>query len=223
MVGAFEKSQKYLEIHTTDEMSRLLLRLRREHGKSQRQLGRALGLTLEQVVEMEKRYATIPFGAIFQQMLALYGVSLRISRQYEPPPGAYLHDALREYLPRVGEDMRAFYVRMEHAPLQSIFEELKNLKLRIWFKAEEYQPYMYKLFRVRTREGKSTTVSVDTRIVRKALWSLAGGREVAHLVRETSLTFDKTQHNESRSLHVRRCLLDAIAAADQLYEGQVRH
>jgi uncharacterized protein (UPF0128 family) len=119
--------------------------------------------------------------------------------------------------------MQEFYNRMEHAPLQSIFEELKTQKLRIWLKIEEYQPYMYKLFRVRTREGKSTTVSVDPRIVRKALWSLAGGREVAHLVREISLAFDKTKHNESRSLHVRRCLLDAIAAADQLYEGQVLH
>ena len=223
MVESFENNSKYLEIHDAYEMGRLLLKLRREQGKSQRELGRALRLTLEQVVEMEKQYETIPFGAIFQPMLALYGVSLTISRQYEPPPGAYLYEALCEFLPHVRGSMRAVSSYLKDAPLQGIFQELKSQNLRIWLRIEEYVPYSFKLFRAKTQEGMSTTVSVDPRLLRTALWSLGGGRAVAQIVRESSLAFDKAKHNESRSRHVQRNLLEAIAAADKLFEEGVLH
>lgn len=70
--------------------------------------------------------------------------------------------------------------------------------------------YTYKLFRVKHQDGKSTTVSVDPVLVTAAIKALGDQKEVARLVREASLRYNKAEDNCSRSRFVQRQLMSHI-------------
>lgn len=71
--------------------------------------------------------------------------------------------------------------------------------------------YLYKLFRVKGSDGRSTTVSVDPVLVQAAMRVL-GDKEVARFIREASLRYSKTE-GCSRSRHVQRELLRLISGS----------
>lgn len=73
--------------------------------------------------------------------------------------------------------------------------------------------YTYKLFRVKHRDGKSTTVSVDPVLVTEAVKVLGDSKAVGKLVREASLRYIKEIDQCSRSRYVTRQLMDFIATA----------
>lgn len=77
--------------------------------------------------------------------------------------------------------------------------------------AGERSSYTYKLFRVRTHEGKSTTVSVDPALVQKACEVLGGTRPVGAAIRSYSIAYQPGTAEMSRSRYVSRRLLDTIA------------
>lgn len=77
--------------------------------------------------------------------------------------------------------------------------------------AGERSSNTYKLFRVRTHDGKSTTVSVDPALVQKACEVLGGTRPVGAAIRSYSIAYQPDSEGMSRSRFVSRRLLDAIA------------
>lgn len=77
--------------------------------------------------------------------------------------------------------------------------------------AGERSSYTYKLFRVRTHDGKSTTVSVDPALVQKACEVLGGTRPVGAAIRSYSIAYQPGIAGMSRSRYVSRRLLEAIA------------
>lgn len=79
--------------------------------------------------------------------------------------------------------------------------------------ARERSSYTYKLFRVRTHDGKSTTVSVDPALVQKACDLLGGTRPVGAAIRSYSIAYQPGTAGMSRSRYVSRRLLDTIADA----------
>jgi hypothetical protein len=70
--------------------------------------------------------------------------------------------------------------------------------------------YTYKLFRVKNRNGLSTTVSVDPVLVAVAVRTLGDTGTVARLIRQASVQYDKAVHDCSRSRFVQRQLLSHI-------------
>lgn len=73
--------------------------------------------------------------------------------------------------------------------------------------------YTYKLFRVKGRDGRSTTVSVDPILVIAAIKALGDSRTVGQRVREASLRYSRADESCSRSRFVGRQLLALIQAA----------
>jgi hypothetical protein len=73
--------------------------------------------------------------------------------------------------------------------------------------------YTYKLFRVKHRDGKSTTVSVDPVLVTTAVTVFGDKKRVGEIVRESSLLYDKATDKCSRSRYVTRALTEALTAA----------
>lgn len=73
--------------------------------------------------------------------------------------------------------------------------------------------YTYKLFRVKNRDGKSTTVSVDPIVVAAAIKVLGDRKTVGQCIREASLHYSKGDDGCSRSRFVHRQLLAHIHAA----------
>lgn len=77
--------------------------------------------------------------------------------------------------------------------------------------AKKKTTYTYKLFRVKHKDGKSTTVSVDPVLVTAAIKVLGDTKEVGRLVREASLQYAKETDKCSRSRYVSRQLMERIA------------
>lgn len=77
--------------------------------------------------------------------------------------------------------------------------------------AGERSSYTYKLFRVRTHDGKSTTVSVDPALVQRACEVLGGTRPVGAAIRSYSIAYQPGTADMSRSRYVSRKLLETIA------------
>lgn len=79
---------------------------------------------------------------------------------------------------------------------------------------ERKTEYTYKLFRVKRRDGRSTTVSVDPVLVSVAIRAVGDARSVARLVRRASLRYDEAKEDCSRSRFVQRELVLMIRAAE---------
>lgn len=74
--------------------------------------------------------------------------------------------------------------------------------------------YVYKRFRVKKSDGKSTTVSVDPALVIKACQTMGSLNSVGKAVRDAALSFDATDtKGKNRSAHVSQCLQDLVANA----------
>ena len=72
--------------------------------------------------------------------------------------------------------------------------------------------YIYKRFRVKKADGKSTTVSVDPALVIKACQTMGSLNSVGKAVREAALSFDATDtKGKNRSAHVSQCLQSLVS------------
>lgn len=69
--------------------------------------------------------------------------------------------------------------------------------------------YTYKLFRVKSQDGRSTTISIDPVLVTAATKTLGDTATVGQFIREASLRYNKAAQNCSRSRFVQRELLAA--------------
>ena len=74
-------------------------------------------------------------------------------------------------------------------------------------------PYTYKLFRVKNRDGMSTTVSVDPVLATTAAAVFGDTKRVGQIAREASLMYDREEAKCSRSRFVSRALTEAVTAA----------
>lgn len=71
--------------------------------------------------------------------------------------------------------------------------------------------YYYKLFRVKRKDGRVTTVSVDPVLVTKACQVIGSLREVGKIVREAAYEYEKTPEVSSCSRYVSRQLMEVVA------------
>lgn len=72
--------------------------------------------------------------------------------------------------------------------------------------------YMYKLYRVRSKVGKVTTVSLDPHLVIRAIRAIGSDKQVGDLVRAAAAEWDESNTEiRSRSRFVQRRLLDYVA------------
>ena len=77
--------------------------------------------------------------------------------------------------------------------------------------------YIYKRFRVKKADGKSTTVSVDPELVIKACQTLGSLASVGKIVREAALSFESEAEGKgkNRSAHVSKRLQEMVVAASK--------
>lgn len=71
--------------------------------------------------------------------------------------------------------------------------------------------YTYKLFRVKRRDGKSTTISLDPVLVLVAIKTLGSAKEVGAMVRDASMQYTKGVDRCSISRFVAHKLMERIA------------
>lgn len=75
--------------------------------------------------------------------------------------------------------------------------------------------YIYKRFRVKRTDGKSTTVSVDPSLVIRACQAMGSLNSVGRVVREASLSYDATPTGKNRSAHVSEILKGIVSKGQQ--------
>lgn len=86
--------------------------------------------------------------------------------------------------------------------------------------------YIYKRFRVKKADGKSTTVSVDPALVMKACQTMGSLNSVGKVVRDAALSFDESDtKGKNRSAHVSQRLQEmlsqpAAVAVSAVADGQ---
>lgn len=71
--------------------------------------------------------------------------------------------------------------------------------------------YYYKLYRVKRKHGKVTTVSLDPALVMKACQVLGGPLLVGKLVREAAFAFEETEQQRCCSHFVQQTVKTEIA------------
>jgi hypothetical protein len=72
--------------------------------------------------------------------------------------------------------------------------------------------YIYKLYRVKSKVGKVTTVSLDPHLVVRAIRAVGSDQKVSELVRAAAAEWDESDSEiRSRSRFVQRRLLDHLA------------
>jgi hypothetical protein len=71
--------------------------------------------------------------------------------------------------------------------------------------------YIYKRFRVKRADGKSTTVSVDPALVVRACQTMGSLSSVGRVVREAALSYDSNAVGKNRSAHVSTKLNEVIS------------
>jgi len=71
--------------------------------------------------------------------------------------------------------------------------------------------YIYKRFRVKKADGRSTTVSVDPTLVVRACQTMGSLSSVGRLVRDAALSFDVQAQGKNRSAHVSQKLKEAVS------------
>jgi hypothetical protein len=75
--------------------------------------------------------------------------------------------------------------------------------------------YIYKRFRVKRADGKSTTVSVDPALVVRACQTMGSLSSVGRLVRDAALSYDATATGKNRSAHVSEILKGIVSKGRQ--------
>ena len=76
--------------------------------------------------------------------------------------------------------------------------------------------YVYKRFRVKKTDGKSTTVSVHPNLVIKACQTMGNLSSVSKVVREAALNYDVIEERgKNRSAHVSQRLKELVAHTGQ--------